>query len=290
MKTNNIIQLSDGKKLCYAEYGDPNGEPVFLFHGNPGSRLSWGLYPESPFLQNIRIIAPDRPGYGRTEFKKQALEKWPQDITELADHLGINDFHLFAPSGGGPYALACAWQIPERLKSVGLFGSVGPYTKESVEGVNKPLRILWSLANRLFFLVKFQNRVMAKKARKNPFKLFAAIRDLELSEYDKQITNKKGIENIFINVFPESYLQDGIGSAYDVTLPKNWKIPLSQIKSKIVLWHAEEDFLVGNMTKYLANNLPNSELISLPKVGHLWIMEHVKEVLEKLTDIENSKF
>ena len=72
--------------------------------------------------------------------------------------------------------------------------------------------------------------------------------------------------------------------------PKNWKIPLSQIKSKIVLWHAEEDFLVGNMTKYLANNLPNSELISLPKVGHLWIMEHVKEVLEKLTDIENSKF
>ena len=56
MKTKNIIQLSDGNKLCYAEYGNPKGEPVFLFHGNPGSRLSWGLFPDSPFLSDIRII------------------------------------------------------------------------------------------------------------------------------------------------------------------------------------------------------------------------------------------
>lgn len=284
MKTNNTMQLSDGKKLCYAEYGDPKGDPVFLFHGNPGSRLSWGLYPESPYLQNIRIIAPDRPGYGRSEFKKHALEKWPHDITELADHLRINKFHLFAPSGGGPYALACAWKIPERLESVGLFGSVGPYTKESVEGVNKPLKILWSLSNQLFFLVKFQNKLMARKARRDPLSLVKAFRDLELSEYDKSIADKEEIQNVFKNVFPESYLQDGIGSAYDVTLPKNWKIPLSQIQSKIILWHAEEDCLVGNMTKYLANNLPNSELISLPKTGHLWVMEHVKEILEKLVN------
>ena len=282
MKTDNIIQLSDGYKMCYAEFGEPKGEPVFMFHGNPGVRFSWDLYPGSPFLENIRIIAPDRPGYGQTEFKKNALEKWPKDVAELADHLGISKFHLFAPSGGGPYALACAWKIPERIKSIGLFGSVGPFTKESGFGVNKPLRILWSLSNQLFFLVKFQNKLMAKKARKDPFKLFKAIRDLELSGYDKKIATKKQIENIFIKVFPESYLQNGIGSAYDVTLPKNWNIPLSQIKSKVILWQAEEDFLTGNMTKYIADKLPNSELIILPKVGHLWIMEHVKEVLERL--------
>jgi pimeloyl-ACP methyl ester carboxylesterase len=123
---------------------------------------------------------------------------------------------------------------------------------------------------------------MAKKARKDPFKLFATIRDLELSEYDKQIACKKQIENIFIEVFPESYLQNGIGSAYDATLPKNWNIPLNQIKSKVILWQAEEDVLAGNMTKYIASKLPNSELIILPKAGHLWIVEHVKDVLKKL--------
>lgn len=123
---------------------------------------------------------------------------------------------------------------------------------------------------------------MANKARRDPLSLFKAFRNLELSEYDKSIADKEEIQNVFTYVFPESYLQNGIGSAYDVTLPKNWKIPLFQVKSKIILWHAEDDFMVGNMTKYLAKNLPNSELISLPGVGHLWIMEHVKEILGRL--------
>ena len=143
MKEENIIQLSDGKNLCFAEYGKPDGIPVFLFHGNPGVRFSWRLYPDYPYLDNIRIIAPDRPGYGKTDYKKNALEKWPGDILELTEYLGITKFHLFAPSGGGPYALACAWKIPEKIISVGLFGSVGPYHKDSVIGVNKPLRFLW---------------------------------------------------------------------------------------------------------------------------------------------------
>ena len=33
------ILLRDGRKLGYAEYGDPQGKPVFLFHGIPGSRM-----------------------------------------------------------------------------------------------------------------------------------------------------------------------------------------------------------------------------------------------------------
>lgn len=286
MKNQNFLRLSDGKQLCYAEYGDPQGEPVFLFHGNPGARISWGLYPDSPFLPGIRIIAPDRPGYGHTEYKKNALERWPNDIRELSDHLEIEKFHLFAPSGGGPYALACAWKIPERLKSIGIFGSVGPYTKTSVQGANAPLKLLWRVANRWFFLVKLQNRMMAKMARKNPAKLFRLIRDVELSDYDKQIANRKEIENVFTTVFPESYLQNGIGSAYDVTLPKRWTLPLHQIKSKGIVWQAEKDILAGNMAKYIADQLPNSEFILIPDSGHLWIIAHVPEVLERLMTCE----
>lgn len=47
-------------------------------------------------------------------------------------------------------------------------------------------------------------------------------------------------------------------------------------------WQAEDDVLTGNMTKHIADKLPNSELIILPKVGHLWIMEHMKDVLKRL--------
>jgi pimeloyl-ACP methyl ester carboxylesterase len=282
MKEENILRLKDGKKLCYAEYGNPRGIPVFLFHGNPGARISWGLYPGSPYLKNIRIIAPDRPGYGKTDFKPNALSQWPADILELSDHLSIRKFHLFAPSGGGPYALACAWKMPERLFSVGLFGSVGPYQAKSIEGVNKPLTVLWRIANPLFPLVRLQNRIMAFVARRNPGMLLKMFSDSELSAYDKRVAMKPEIQQVFHRVFPESYLQHGIGSAYDVTLPKNWEIPLEQISTKITIWAAEDDFLTGKMAECLAETLPNSELIRVFNAGHLWIMENIKRVLERL--------
>jgi pimeloyl-ACP methyl ester carboxylesterase len=39
LRDDNILRLSDGRRLGYAEYGDPEGEPIMLFHGTPGSRL-----------------------------------------------------------------------------------------------------------------------------------------------------------------------------------------------------------------------------------------------------------
>ena len=104
-KNENYLRLPDGRVLCYAEYGDPAGRPIFVFHGNPNSRLLWGVIPGSPFLPGLRLIAPDRPGYGRTDFVDgvTTIENWPNDIAALADSLGIERFALFAPSGGVPF-------------------------------------------------------------------------------------------------------------------------------------------------------------------------------------------
>ena len=35
-----IIVLADGRALCFAEWGDPEGFPVFALHGTPGGRLN----------------------------------------------------------------------------------------------------------------------------------------------------------------------------------------------------------------------------------------------------------
>ncbi len=279
---DNLLELSDGRRLGYAEYGDPEGYPVFLFHGNPGSRLSWGLIPGSPFLSGIHIIAPDRPGYGLTDFRKKALENWPADVTELANHLGIDKFAVFGPSGGGPFALACAWKIPERLTAVGVFGSVGPNVPEATKGVIRSVRLLWKISNPLFGLIKLQMRIMASMAKRNPEKLSLKLRDMELSEWDKKIFDRPEMRSIFIKDFPEAYRQNGIGSAYDTTIPGKWPIPLEQIKTKVHVWHAEPDVLVGNMPIYIAEKLPNSELKVISNAGHLWILDHMKEVMETL--------
>ena len=43
-RTNRQISLHDGRTLGYAEYGDPEGAPVFYFHDFPDSRLDWRLF------------------------------------------------------------------------------------------------------------------------------------------------------------------------------------------------------------------------------------------------------
>lgn len=67
LKDTNILRLPDGRKLCYAEYGDSDGKPVILFHGIPNSRLLYGLMPDCLFLPGLHLIAPDRPGYSLSD-------------------------------------------------------------------------------------------------------------------------------------------------------------------------------------------------------------------------------
>lgn len=102
-RVDSAIPLSDGRRLAYAEYGAANGIPVFLFHGLPGSRLSWGLLPNNPFPKGLRLIAPDRPGYGGSDPKPgRSLLDWVDDVVELADALAIDRFAVLGVSGGGP--------------------------------------------------------------------------------------------------------------------------------------------------------------------------------------------
>ena len=150
-----IHRLPDGRALAYAEYGDAHGTPVLLVHGNPGSRLFWGLHPDSPFRSGLRLIAPDRPGVGLSDFGPgRTVADWPDDVVSLADALGIQKFVVFGPSGGGPYALACAWKIPHRLTAVGLFAPMGPYLPETVEGLVPSLAKLYRVAPRFPRLVR----------------------------------------------------------------------------------------------------------------------------------------
>jgi pimeloyl-ACP methyl ester carboxylesterase len=68
---------------------------------------------------------------------------WPVDVVKLARHLGIHKkFTVYGGSGGGPYALACAYAIPERLKGVGVVAGTGPWQGfKTTEGMPWPRRI-----------------------------------------------------------------------------------------------------------------------------------------------------
>ena len=96
-----VATARDGRTLAYAEWGDPNGFPVFSLHGTPGSRLG-RHYDESDYADvGARVVTYDRPGYGGSErHPGRRVVDCVDDVRAIADHIGIESFALI----GGPLA------------------------------------------------------------------------------------------------------------------------------------------------------------------------------------------
>lgn len=289
LKDTNVLRLPDGRRLSYAEYGDPDGKPVILFHGNPNSRLLYGLMPGCPFRPGLYLIAPDRPGYGLSDFYLSGhnIVDYPDDIVALANALVIDKFAVFGASGGGPSALACAWKIPERLTAVGLWGSVGPFTPQSSGGINPGLRLLFRLSSRAPWIPRMQMGLMSFLVH-NFLGLYLKLVFTEMNETDKALYVRLGLRERLRPDRKEGMRQGGRASAYDINLAGHWPIPLEQIAMKVHLWQAEEDRGVGGMGHYMAGKMPDCEAIYVPNAGHFWIFEHMGEILDKLVPLVGS--
>ncbi len=170
------ITLRDGRQLAYAEYGDPQGKPIFFFHGTPGSRLFH--HPDTSIAASAgaRIIAVDRPGFGRSDFKPgRTLLDWPNDVVQLADALNIDRFAVVGYSGGGPYAAVCASSIPDRLTAAGLVSSIAPMDNpEITRGMHGIGHTYFSLERHLPPLAKLGCWLMCTTWRHNPDLYFRA--------------------------------------------------------------------------------------------------------------------
>jgi len=283
---DNTFRLSDGRLLAYAEYGAPEGFPVFLFHGLPGSRLSWGLIPDNPFPPGLRIIAPDRPGYGKSDPKPdRTLLDWPEDVAELADALGLEKFAVVGVSGGGPGALACAWKLPERLTAVGVVAGPAPTNIAGVlEGMSKTNRFFMKLAWHAPRLSTLNIRFLVSVIRRNPGRYIDTMQ-YKMHDVDKAILARPEIRVLLVKDFTEALRSGGQGMVSDMAINHGhlWGFPLDKIKTKVHFWFCELDHSVPPaMGKYQSDTVPGCETTFVPNAGHLWIFDHMGEVLDKV--------
>ncbi|GAB7009753.1 alpha/beta fold hydrolase [Halorubrum trueperi] len=148
--------LSDGRTLSFATGGDPNGRPVVVHHGTPGSRLFGALLAESATEAGVRILVPDRPGYGRSSPPPAGWtwRDWPNDLAELLDAESIDRAGVVGFSGGGPFALAVA--NGGRATRVGLISTVVPPTENALSALGSvpfALRAVFRLSKALASVV-----------------------------------------------------------------------------------------------------------------------------------------
>lgn len=273
-----LAKLADGTQLSYAEYGRTNGIPILVHHGNPGSRLFWGMLPGSPFDRRYRLLSPDRPGYGYTDhFGTDSITRWPGMVEELLSNLGVESVYNVGVSGGAPYALACSLSIPERIKKTLLISPLGPLTAGSVGDMNAN-RFLFSLIGKLPWLFRLQFKLTTRMLKKNPEGFFNLFQK-KLAGRDRELAESGDIRSVLADDFLEGHRQGEAGSFYDSFLPSRWPIDHEAISGQVEIWYGDEDRSIGDMGKYLAENIRNSELHIVENAGHLLILEMAKEIL-----------
>jgi len=278
-----ILILPDGRQIAYMEYGNPNGKPVILFHGNRNSRLMFEFISDYAYKSNLYVIVPDRPGYGLSDFYSPgcSLVDYPSDVIFLADSLGIDRFAVFGYSSGGPSALSCAWKIPERLTAVGVFAGVGPLNWESSFGISTSLRTLYWVSGRIPWGVRISLEIASYVVRHH-LDTYLKIIHSSLSKIDKEIYVRLGLREKLRADRIEGFRQGGRAAAYDLSLAGKWPIPLDEINIRTYLWQGLEDKVVGAMGNYMARYISNCEAIFMSGVGHYWIFDHLPQMLEEL--------
>ncbi|MDJ0628359.1 MAG: alpha/beta hydrolase [Rhodobacter sp.] len=272
--------------MAFAEYGDPAGGPVMLFHGTPGSRLAWGLVPGNPFPPGMRIVAPDRPGYGRSDPKPgRSLLDWAEDIEILADHLQLERFCIVGISGGGPGALACAAAMPGRLSSVSVAVGAAPTDAPGVfEGMSAVNRFFLRLAWRAPPLSTLNTRFVGAVVRRYPAR-YIDLMQRKLHAVDRDVLAQSGIRNMLISDFTEALRQGSQGMVDDIAANhgRPWGFALDRIKTPVVFWYAEQDrSLPPAMGRFLAGQVPGSEFRLVEDAGHLWPIAHLREILTEV--------
>jgi len=136
------LTASDGLQLAYAvdDFSDPWGahEPLILIHAAMGS--SRRLYKWVPTLaRHFRLVRPDMRGHGATQIPgpdQLSLKLLTQDTIELADHLGLKQFHIAGSSAGAIVAMQTTLDYPARIKTLTNFAST-PGLKNSLIDMDK---------------------------------------------------------------------------------------------------------------------------------------------------------
>jgi pimeloyl-ACP methyl ester carboxylesterase len=281
-----MLHLPDGRRLAYAEWGDPAGRPLIAFHGTPGSRLMFAIGDAPARRLGIRLITPDRPGFGLSDRQPgRRIEDFAADVAALADALGLERFAVAGVSGGGPYALACAARLPpERLLRVGVVSGLAPVGgRKRIAGLSRRVRFLFTLGRRAPWAVRRLVAWAQRRLEKAPDATYARIVSLAPPR-DQAIMTRPEVKAALLTGIRDAFRGGPEGVAEELILFAGpWDFALEPITAEVLLWHGEDDRLVPPaMGRHIAATLPECRAIFLPGAGHYFVFDRIEELLRSL--------
>lgn len=255
----NINQLN----YFYKDVGA--GEPILLIHGNPDSSDYWDDL--VPFLSaNYRCIAPDLPGFGRSEIAENfdfTLEGCANWLQSFIDALKINQpIHLIVHDVGTFYGLTWAIQQPNRVKSMCITNTLffSNYKWH-----------FWGRVWRTPILGELSNLILTKSLYKNG-----------LRKSSPKLTDAF-LEKGYALITPK--MQKTVLSLYRAMSPsvfKGWEdkyLALTENKPVIVIWGENDPYIP--LSFGYAERMANGQTVHrIEEAGH-WVAAEMPELFAK---------
>jgi pimeloyl-ACP methyl ester carboxylesterase len=224
----------------------------------------------------------DRPGMGKsTLIPARKLEDWPAMMAAFADHLGIGKFGQIGVSGGGPYVLACAATMPDRLTaSAVLAGMVPiPLTKAGTSGLHPLYRTLIPLRKSPAPIFSGMFRIAAKFSAGKPgsFPMSALLRSLA-AEDRALLLSDPDVWEVATTSFSEAVSMKNCGSGVmadsDIYFQKPSFNP-SEVTHPIHYWHGGDDRNIPQqLVEDLVAEMPTARLTLEKHLGHFSLAIH----------------
>ena len=281
----------NGRTLAVLEAGDESGRAVVAVHGTPGSGLLWRGLVEDAEARGMRLLAYDRPGYGRSDpHPGRTVADAAGDVAAMADALGFDRFAVEGGSGGGPHTLACAALLPDRVVAAASLAGVAPYPAEGLDWLDGmgqdnldefaatlagPETLERYLRTQADALLGAEPDAIAQTLRSLHSPPDLAVLTGEFAEYLAESTRRAIGERL------DGWIDD------DFAFINPWGFELGEIRVPVQLLHGAQDrFVPIAHGEWLAKRIPEVDArlsaedghltIQLARIGdvHAWLLEH----------------
>lgn len=284
------VAVREGRRLSFAEFGEPGGTPVIWMHGTPGARRQIPVEArEWAGRHGVRIIGIDRPGIGSsTPHLYENILDWTHDLEILADTLDVDEMRLVGLSGGGPYVLAAGAALPERVRCVGVLGGVAPTV--GPDAVHGGMIGLAPYAAPLLSL----SRVPLGFALAQTIRVIRPLAGPALDAYaavqprgDKELLARPEFRAMFLDdLLNGSRFQVSAPLADVVLFTRDWGFNASHVRVPVRWWHGEADHIVPfRHGQHMVDRLPDAVMTPIPGESHLGGLALAEDVLGTVVSI-----